>query len=112
MKIVQYPHYLFAVNAGGDSVQDENGNWSDAETTNIFISTCREETNGRGNELQVAGGLFYKFSSLVQMPQNAMKVNEGTTVFVSDSPDGTGMRIKGQVLKFDKGQLHCRLWIN
>lgn len=47
----QYPHYLFAVVAGGESVQDENGNWSESNTTNTFVSMCREETDGRGSEI-------------------------------------------------------------
>ena len=110
MKIVQYPHYLFAVNAG-DSVQDENGNWSDAETTNIFISTCREETDGRGSEIQVAGGTFHRFTSLIQLPKGAKKVEVGSTVFVANQADGTDIRIQGVVLKYDVGQLHSRLWI-
>ena len=111
MKLVQYPHYLFAVNAGGDSVQDENGNWSDAETTNIVISTCREETDGRGSEIQVAGGTFHRFTSLMQLPKGAQKVEVGSTVFVANKADGTDIRIRGVVLKYDVGQLHSRLWV-
>jgi hypothetical protein len=110
--IKQYPHYLFAI-SGGDAVQNSTGGWDTNEDPKTdFISMCREETNGRGNELQVGGGLFYRYSSLVQLPRTCPIVDEGTTVFVSDLEDGTKVRIKGQVLKFDKGQLHCRLWIN
>lgn len=117
MRVQQYPHYLFAVNAGGDSVQDENGNWSDAETTNVLISTCREETDGRGSEIQVAGGTFHRFSSLVQLPKGAVgaenvpPVQVGSTVFVANNADGTDIRIQGVVLKYDVGQLHNRLWV-
>jgi len=42
MKVEQYPHYLFSI-LGGESVQDDEGNWSDSETTTEFISVCREE---------------------------------------------------------------------
>jgi hypothetical protein len=111
MKIVQYPHYLFAVNAGGDSVQDENGNWSDSEAINVFISACREETDGRGSEIQVAGGTFHRFSSLIQLPKGAQKVEVGSTVFVANNANGTDIRIQGVVLKNDVGQLHNRLWV-
>ena len=55
MRVVQYPHFLFAVVPGGESTQDENGDWSDSDTTNVFMSMCREETDGRGSEIQVAG---------------------------------------------------------
>jgi len=107
----QYPHYLFAVNAGGDSVQDGNGNWSDSEPQNIFISACREETDGRGSEIQVAGGTFHRFSSMIQLPKGAPKVEVGSTVFVSNNADDTDIRIQGVVLKYDVGQLHNRLWV-
>jgi hypothetical protein len=111
MALKQYPHYLFAIVAGGESVQDENGNWSDSESTPTLLSVCREETNNRGTELQVAGGTFHVFASLIQLPKNATKVEVGTSIFVSDNADGTGVRIQGVVLKFDDGQLHSRLWI-
>ena len=111
MKIVQYPHYLFAVNSGTESTQDENGNWSDSETTNVFVSACREETDGRGSEIQVAGGTFHRFTSLVQLPKGAQKVEVGSTVFVANNADGTDIRIQGVVLKYDAGQLHSRLWV-
>jgi len=112
MSVKQYPHYLFVV-IGGDAVQNDDGAFvSTGKTETQFVSICREETNGRGNELRVGSGLFYKYSSLVQLPKNAGSVDDGTTVFVSDFEDGTGVRVKGQVLKFDRGQLHCRLWIN
>jgi hypothetical protein len=109
--IKQYPHYLFAENADSDSVQDKNGNWSDAAETNIFISACREETDGRGSEIQVAGGTFHIFTSLIQLPKGAQKVEVGSTIFVANNADGTDIRIKGVVLKYDVGQLHNRLWV-
>jgi hypothetical protein len=111
MIIKQYPHYLFAVNAGSESIQDENGNWGDSEVTNTFISMCREETDGRGSEVQVAGGTFHRFTSLVQLPKGVQRVEVGTNVFVADNADGTGIRVQGVVLKFDEGQLHSRLWV-
>ena len=112
MSVKQYPHYLFVV-IGGDAVQNDDGNFvPEGEPETRFISVCREETSGRGNELQVGGALFFKYSSLVQIPNGCPDVEDGATVFVSNFQDGTGVRIKGQVLKFDRGQLHCRLWIN
>lgn len=111
MAVEQYPHYLFAATSS-ESVQDEFGNWSDPATVeNKLISKCREETNGRGSGIQVAGGTFHVFSSVVQLPKSCPKVVEGTTVFVANNADGSGLRVKGEVLKFDQSQLHSRLWI-
>ena len=111
MKIIQYPHYLFAVNSGNESMQDENGNWSEAQSSNEFVSACREETDGRGSEIQVAGGTFHRFTSLVQLPKGAPAVDVGTSIFVADNADGTGVCVQGVVLKFDVGQLYSRLWV-
>jgi len=109
--VKQYPHYLFAVKSGSEATQDDNGNWSESTAINVFVSTCREETNGAGSEIQVAGGTFHRFTSLVQLPKGTQSVEVGTTIFVSNGADGSDIRIQGKVLKFDVGQLHSRLWV-
>lgn len=106
----QYPHYLFALTTG-ESTQEEDGYWSDEDQQAIFLSMCREETDGRGSEVQTADGTYRKFSSLIQIPKGALIIEEGTSVFVAENEDGSGVRIKGTALKFDKGQLHSRLWV-
>lgn len=106
----QYPHYLFTLTTG-ESAQDENGYWTDEAQQVVFLSKCREETDGRGSEVQTADGTYRKFSSLIQIPKGALMIQEGTSVFVADNEDGSGVRIKGTALKFDKGQLHSRLWV-
>lgn len=110
MVVKQYPHYLFALTTG-ESSQDENGYWTDEEQTVVFLSSCREETAGRGAEVQTADGTYRKFSSLIQLPAGELTIDEGTSVFVSECSDGSGVRMKGVALKFDKGQLHSRLWV-
>lgn len=110
MVIKQYPHYLFAFTTG-ESVQDENGYWTDESQQTVFLSMCREETDGRGSEVQTADGTYRKFSSLIQIPKGALIIEEGASVFVAENEDGSGIRIKGTALKFDKGQLHSRLWV-
>ena len=116
MNVKQYPHYLFVI-IGGEATRDDDGNWvGGGEPEARLVSVCREETNGRGNEIRAGDGKFYRFSSLVQMPvkgtEGTFGITEGSTVFVADFSDGTRERVKGKVLKFDKGQLHCRLWVN
>ncbi len=111
MVVKQYPHFLFAMLPSEESVQDENGNWSESTETTQLMSICREETNGSGNELKAGGGLFYKYSSLIQMPKDAPEIDEGAAIFVSNDIEGQDVRITGKVLKFDKGQLQCRVWL-
>ena len=106
----QYPHYLFAVKTS-ESEQGEDGYWSDGESSIELLSMCREETDDRGSEVQTADGTYRKFSSLIQMPKGRLTIKEGTRVFVAEDADGDFVRVWGVVLKFDKGQLHSRLWV-
>jgi hypothetical protein len=108
--VKQYPHYLFAVKTT-ESKQGEDGYWSDGESSIELLSMCREETDGRGAEVQTADGTYRRFSSLIQIPKGALVIAPGTNVFVSEDEAGEVVRINGVALKFDKGQLHSRLWV-
>jgi hypothetical protein len=109
--IEQYPHYLFAILSGGESAQDKNGNWITPEPTVVYVSRCREEPPGRGTKLQVAGGAFHSFSAVVQLPKGGKKVAVGTTVIVSNDASCEDIRIQGETLGFDEGQLHSMLYL-
>lgn len=109
--VEQYPHFLFKALVPEESVQDENGNWTEAGSGLQFVSKCREETGGAGAEYQVAGGTYRKASALIQLPKGTVKIPDGVTVVVSDDMAGESVRIKGTVLHFDFGQLHSRLWL-
>ena len=108
----QYPHYLYKRTTGGEAVQNANGS---------------EETNGKGTQINTASGKFVTFSSLVQIPVGVERIPEGVEIAVTEEPlepsallDQTVMeeakisglvRVSGECLKFDKGRLHCRLWV-
>ena len=91
--VEQYPHYLFVVEGAANAVQDESGNWVEGEVKIKFHSRCREEVDGRGTEIAVAGGTFHKVTSLIQIPK------------------GNDVRIKGVCLRYDPSQFHSRLWV-
>ena len=111
MALKQYPHYLF-VHVVGDSVQDGDGNWTTPSDTWSLHSVCREETNGKGSQINGADGKAIVFSSTIYLPKIAQKIAEGAEILVSESNSAQGTcRIKKQVLKFDVGQLSCRLWV-
>ena len=108
-------------------MQDANGSWKafDAEWT--LHSICREETNGKGTQIQAANGKFVTFASLIQIPKGVQRIPEGMEIAVADEPLEPSrllnqetmeeakisgiIRISGVCLKFDKGRLHCRLWV-
>lgn len=123
----QYPHYLYKRTSDGEATQDANGSWQETATTWELHSRCREETNGKGTQLQTANEKFVTFASLVQLPARTARIAEGVEVAVLEQPlepsalldqetmeqaKITGVvRISGECLKFDKGRLHCRLWV-
>lgn len=117
VQIIQYPHYLF-VDLGGEALQTAEGDWavSGQSAPLRLLSVCREETAGRGGqgsgvEIRSSGGVYHQTSALIQLPTSCPNVTEGTLVVVSDDAEGRSIRIEGVVLKFDRGQLHCRLWV-
>jgi len=110
MRVKQYPHYLF-IEEAGESVQDEQGNWTECKVSRKFISMCREETDGKGTEYQVAGGEYQKATSVIQCPKNCPVVSRGTKAIVANDQECTDIRISGICLNFDPAQLHSRLWV-
>jgi hypothetical protein len=108
--VTQYPHYMYVVETV-ETQRDAKGNYIPTTETERFVSKCREETNGKGRQIE-RGGEFIVFSSLIQLPLNCETIKEGSVVQIYGMNDDIPiLRIKGKVLKFDKGQLHNRLWI-
>ena len=106
----QYPHYLF-IEEAGESVQDSQGIWTESETTRKFISMCREESDGKGAEYQVAGGEYHKATSTIQLPKSCPKVAKGAKVIIANDAECADVRIAGVCLNFDPAQFHSRLWV-
>ena len=110
--IQQYPHYLY-VRVATEAGQDNDGNFvaNDDDSWQLH-SMCREESNGKGSVINGIDGKAVVFSSAVYLPKSAASIEVGTEVVVSQFNDySDGVRIQGQVLKFDSGQLHGRLWV-
>lgn len=112
--ITQYPHYLY-MREVSEGTQDNSGNWVNnggSPSGWVLHSMCREETNGKGSTINGTDGKAVVYSSTVYIPRGAGEIKEGTEVVVSQFNDPEdGVRIKGQILKFDKGQLNNRLWV-
>lgn len=119
MVVSQYNHYVY-IQVHGATTVDENDDLVADEPTWELLCKGREEPNGRGEEIQTEGMKTYRFASLVQMPRGTAKVKVGTRVMVTEceqDPLGLangsvkGLRIAGTCMKFDNGQLHCRMWL-
>lgn len=105
----QYPHILYSVQIASDSARDDDGNWIEGSPSETELSICREVTDGKGKEIVSGDGTCHVYASIIFLPLSSPEVTEGTEVFVKDDAGKT--RIKGKVLKFDKGQFHSRLWV-
>lgn len=151
--VEQYPHWQYVRHSEPATRNPENGDFIPGSTRWTFHARCREETNGKGEEIHTADQRTYRFTALVQLPKGTPRIVEGTTVLVADrqlstddleiiwialhDTDGAALtdgqrrqlmvythgsepspqfmrdivRITGDCAKFDKGQLHCRLWL-
>lgn len=109
-RVKQYPHYLF-IEEASDSIQYSDGNWTETTVSRKFVSMCREESDGRGAEFQVAGGEYHKATSVIQCPKGCPIVGKGTLVIIANDPECADVRIVGICLNFDPAQLHSRLWL-
>lgn len=123
----QYPHYLYKRTSDGEATQDANGSWQTSGAGWTLHSVCREETNGKGTQIQVAHSRFVTFASLIQIPKGVQRIPEGVEIAVADKPLEPSLllnqktmeeakisgiiRISGECLKYDSGRLHCRLWV-
>lgn len=108
--VKQYPHFLF-IEETPESVQDAAGNWIESESSRKFLSRCREESDGRGTEYQVAGGDTIKATSVIQLPKTCPKVDKGARVIIANDIDCSDIRMIAICLNFDAAQLHSRLWL-
>lgn len=123
----QYPHALYALTTP-EATRNANGSWVQAEPSWSLVAACREETNGKGSTITTTDGHALLFTALIQLPKGTARVNEGTEVAVADETLTAAeiadlganleawrrsgkIRIAGTCAKFDKGRLHCRLWI-
>lgn len=122
----QYPQYLYALK-NAEAAQLPNGSWGEAAAAWELKAACREETNGKGSQIQTADGQSLVFASLIQIPKGTKRIDEGTEVIVAReeievsqllnndftaTAKASGLIIaQGVCQKYDFGRLHCRLWI-
>lgn len=107
----QYPHFLF-VKSVVEATQDVDGNWSNESESWVFHSICREQSNGKGSVINGQDGKAIVFTAVVHLPMASARIKEGAEVLISETNSSIGLvRVKGQALKYDVGQLHSRLWL-
>lgn len=122
----QYPQRLYTKTIQ-EAIQLPNGSWQPEMEIWSLTAACREETNGKGTQINTADGQVLAFSSLVQLPKGTPKIDEGkqiiiaiedldinqlnNTDYVTAATQAGTIVANGIVLKCDAGRLHTRIWI-
>ena len=104
----QYP-YTLKVFQETEAVFDQNtADWIPGTAEWVEFGNCRDEINGSGARVTTQDGENYVYSAVVYVPTSAKSINNGVLIQVWD---GAEMRMKGNVVRFGKGQLNSRIWI-
>ena len=122
----QYPQRLYTKTIQ-EATQLPNGSWQPETEVWALTAYCREETNGKGTQINTADGRALAFTSLVQLPKGTPKIDEGKQIIIAieeldaeqlndtdyiNAAKQTGTIVAtGTVLKCDVGRLHTRAWI-
>lgn len=106
--ITRYPYKLFILQPTSNDV-DENGFATESTEDFQFLSMCRDYPAGSGDIITTESGDVSKASSVVMLPKgvNTIKVNCKIKI---ENQNGQ-IRLMANVLRFEEGQLHSRLWV-
>lgn len=108
MSIKQYP-YTLKVFQETEAVFDQNtGEWIQGSAQWVESGNCRDEINGSGARVTTQDGENYVYSAVIYCPLTTESIGNGAKVEVWD---GAEMRMKGNVVRFGKGQLNSRIWV-
>ena len=107
--VTQYPHSL-VVHVVNESVQDDNGNWSDQTDEWVIHSICRVEPNGKGSVINGQDGKAIVYADTVYMPLGTAKHPLCSEALLFTAVDGA-TKATGKVINFSNGQLNARLWL-
>lgn len=103
----QYPYILQVLQLTGGGL-DGDGNPIPSVEAYVDHAKCRDEANAGGRQINLVDGSAHVFESLVQLPKGTLPVEVGTSIRVME---GNVVRVKGTVKRFQKDQLHSRLWV-
>ncbi|WP_426291977.1 hypothetical protein ACN9ML_18260 [Dyadobacter endophyticus] len=87
---------------------DAEGNPIPSVEQYVDHAKCRDEANSGGNQINLVDGSAHVFESLIQLPKGTAPVEVGKSVRVME---GNVVRVKSSVKRFQKDQLHARLWV-
>lgn len=105
--VKQYPYDLYVTELVGGGV-DENGYPLPQTEQDIFASKCRDEVNTLARTLVTVDGAAYYYDYLIQLPLSCPNIEVGKNIKVKS---GNFVRIDAEVKRFQRDQMHCRIWV-
>ncbi|WP_143154076.1 hypothetical protein [Cruoricaptor ignavus] len=106
--IVQYPYNLYVFNAQPRGFDDDGFALPSNPNEWAYHSKCRDIPASGGSRGQTESGDVINYSYTIVMPLGTAEIEAGTKIKVTD---GKGTRLSGEVIRFTRKQLHCRLWV-
>ncbi len=106
--IRQYPYTLKAFIESEAVFDQYTGEWTAGSAQWVELGNCRDEINGSGARVTTQDGENYVYSAVIYCPLTTESIGNGVKVEVWD---GEVMRMKGNVVRFGKGQLNSRIWV-
>ncbi len=114
MSVKQYPHFLYMKTMHSETQRDNSGNWIQSDEQYMFHCECREEMNSgvKNSSIAAQDGTQIVYSYIIYAPKNTARLNPGTSVLVMEEKDIDSVKlVEKQVLRFEAGQLACRIWV-
>lgn len=107
--VAQYPYLLQRLAISAVSSQDSSGDFVNSGSQSwIDVCKCRDE-DGRQKKISKSDGTFFISTHLIQCPFGVEPIAANQQIRVIDSNET--VRLTGQVLYSEKGQLHTRIWV-
>lgn len=106
MKI--YPYKLYIVETS-DAVFDERGMLLPSNEKLVFKSYCRNYSAGNSNITNSETKEVANVSSMIMLPLSCPNIDINSLIIVKGSDNEE--RLKGNVVRFERNQLHCRIWV-
>lgn len=106
--MVAYP-YTLKVLIETEAVFDQStAEWNAGVAEWETFGKCRDEINGSGAKITTQDSENYVYSAVIYAPKTLNEVPKGAKVQVWN---GSELRAEGEVKRYSKDRLHCRIWL-
>ena len=105
----QYPYNLHKLQVSEERFT-ENGFPTAGDSLWVFVTICRNiASGGSGKKTSDEAGTNFKYNYTIVAPRYMADIAENTRIKVTDEEGN--IRFEGSVLRFERTQLHCRIWV-